>query len=212
MATKITKLSGSTKNMTDKEKMYSHEYVANGFNKTAAAKYAGYANPKVACHAVHNRPRVNRYIAKILRRRFKRQGIQQHEVIQQLWYGLTRKLSDFVDEDSGKLITDIDSLNERAQACVDGIEQTVTVHKDGTEEIKTKLKITPKSSYVDMAMKHKGLFTPEMVEQVIKIDYDKLQNAPPKTEDPFDKELSLLESMVEEEISSSPQKKGVKNE
>ena len=68
--------------------------------------------------------------------------------------------NDFINPETGELL-DLNNLTVRAKESIDGIEQEVTIlkNRDGEEigtRVKTKLKLVPKISAMDMFMKHLG--------------------------------------------------------
>lgn len=152
--------------LTDKERMFAMEYLACNYNATEAARRVGYSNPGVAGCNVLKKPHVQHAIRTFETDTLAKVGIRAEDVLLQLYYLISRDAGDFCD-DEGKIVTDVHRLNPRARACIDGIKQKVTTHtsEDGsiTEEITTELKLTPKSVAVDMGMKHKGLFSPELL-------------------------------------------------
>lgn len=107
--------------------------------------------------------------------------IEARDVLQQLYYCLTRDASDFADS-TGKLITDVSKLNARARASINAIEQEVTTlyDREGNESgqrVKTKLRLVPKEEAIRMAMTHKGMFLkPEADgEKKYEIDWEKIR-------------------------------------
>ena len=152
--------------LTDKERMFAMEYLACNYNATEAARRVGYSNPGVAGCQVLKKPHVQLAVRTFEAEVLAKVGIRIEDVLLQLYYLISRDAGDFCDDD-GTIVTDVSKLNPRARACIDGIKQKVTTRtsEDGstTEEITTELKLTPKSVAVDMGMKHKGLFSPELL-------------------------------------------------
>jgi hypothetical protein len=111
-----------------------------------------------------------------------RHSITIDEVLQQLWFCVTRNADDFVDAETGLLTTDIKKMSSRAKACIDGIEQVTKrwTDENGEEqsETTTKVKLTPKLGAVDLAMKHKGLFAAQQVEHTVTLDLTNLYASP----------------------------------
>lgn len=149
--------------LTDKQWSFIDHYMVSK-NATQAAKAAGYKPANAAQQGA--KLLKNRIIKRIIGVREKKQverlELTSDEVLLQLFYCITRTARDFVD-DSGKIITNVNQLNDRACAAIDGIDQEVqyAYSPEGEvvgERIKTKLKLVPKAASIDMGMKHKGLF------------------------------------------------------
>lgn len=99
--------------------------------------------------------------------------IDREEVLSQLWYCLTREITDFVDGD-GKLLAP-HRLNKRASASVDAIKQRAHYNQEGQiTHVDTEYKLVPKSTAIEMAMKHKQLFAPQEVEHRVVFDFSEL--------------------------------------
>jgi phage terminase small subunit len=165
--------------LTDKQREFINQYLIHR-DSTKAAKAAGYkpGNASQQGAKLMSNPIINRVIGVRERKHGEEQDLKGSDVILQLFYCVTRNARDYVDED-GKIVTNVNELNDRACAAIDGIEQDVRIiyGPDGEivgEQIKTKLKLVPKASAIDMAMKHKGLFDPEIEREALELPWDKL--------------------------------------
>ena len=162
---------------------------------TEAARRAGYAHPGIAAAKLMRNPNVTRAIAKSTAPIAKQVGIHAAEVLQQLLYLLTRRDDDFRRPD-GMLLTPAE-LSDRAQACIDGYDQDVLIQKDDDGEevsriLKTKIRLSPKATAVDMALRHKGLFPKDIqnhLHQHLHVDYDQLSGAAPDVPDRVQEKL-----------------------
>lgn len=141
--------------VTGSETRFIAEYLID-YNASRAAKAAGYSSTSAGTKLLA-KPLVKQIIAAKERQTVKKLELTREEVLKQLYFAATRSAADFCDS-SGKIITNIHLLDERAQNTIDGIEQTVFIDAEGNETIKTKLKLVPKATAIDLAMKHKGLF------------------------------------------------------
>jgi len=134
------------------------------YNGAAAVIRAGYSPKGAAVMATKllNNPLIQATLGKLEREVMEECKIDVKEVLKHLYYLCTRVSSDFVDQDTGYLLP-LNEMNERAQACIDGFEVTeeVIFGKGGKARgklVKTKIRLSPKASGVDMALKHKGLY------------------------------------------------------
>jgi phage terminase small subunit len=155
--------------LTDKQWSFIDHYMISK-NATLAAKEAGYKPANAAQQG--GKLLKNKIISRIIGAREKKQverlELTSDDVLLQLFYCITRNARDFTD-DSGKIITNVNELNDRACAAIDGIDQEVqyAYGPDGEvvgERIKTKLKLVPKAASIDMGMKHKGLFEASIIQ------------------------------------------------
>jgi len=105
--------------------------------------------------------------------------VRCREILKQLAYCATRSGADFID-DKGNL-REIQELPERAQQAIDGIKQKkkryVDINGNEVEETHTELKLVSKASAINMAMQHKGLFSPTQVDSKVSIDFQGLISA-----------------------------------
>lgn len=150
-------------NLNAQQVLFAETYVANGLKGTDAARAAGYKNPAVAACKNLSNPKINAYISSVVSVALDKVEITRDEVIQQLKYALTRSGDDFVDAKTGELLP-IHKMSARAKACIDGFEQEVFERE--TEEgvqrtVKTKVKLLPKASALEMSMKYLALYPKE---------------------------------------------------
>lgn len=171
-----------------KQLRFVSEYLAC-MNPCEAAVKAGYSKP------MGNKLLENKTIARMVefedRKTCEKLELSREEILLQLYYCVTRSARDFCDAD-GKIITDVNLLTDRACNVIDGIEQTVVSYWDAdaereVTEVKTKLKLVPKATAIDMAMKHKGLFAPQQVDVLTSrptLDWSNLYGKPEGVESP----------------------------
>ena len=190
--------------INDRMRRFCVEYASNGYDQKAAALAAGYSEKSASVSAciLMRKPEIRREIAKIERDTFERLELKRDDILLQLYDCVTRNAGDFCDE-TGKIVTDVSKLSRRARNVIDGIEQDVhqQFDKDGNvvgETIKTKLRLVPKTGAIDMAMKHKGLFAPTLVqgEAKVAIDWDamtKLASEPDVIEERLIEEEKVID-------------------
>lgn len=188
--TELTSRGTDEEKLTDKERRFVMEYVIS-YDGAKAARAAGYSAPGVSAAQLLKRRKVMRAIGKREYEMSQKLELKLEDILTQLYYCVTRTADDFCDE-NGKLVTDVNLLNERAKATIDGIEQTCHIDAEGNQTIKTKLKLVPKAVSIDMAMKHKGAYAPVTVEDVTKpkLDWDSITG---RDEAPDPIEQRLLE-------------------
>lgn len=169
-----------------KELRFVSEYLAC-MDPCVAAVKAGYSKP------MGKKLLANPIIAKMIayedQKTCEKLELSREEILLQLYYCVTRNAADFCDED-GKIITDVRFLSERARNTIDSIEQDVYYDMEGNQCLKTRLKLVPKATALDMAMKHKGLFAPQQVDLALSnrpvLDWSKLYGKPEGVEDADD--------------------------
>lgn len=166
--------------LSDRQRRFVMEYCVD-CKAGEAARRAGYTGAtSVTAGRLLANPVIKSAIAK--RQMFLAQGftVKSKDVLRQLIYALTRDALDFCDKETGLIITDIRKLPPRARACIDGVEQEVTVLHDSKghpigQRVKTKLKLVPKAKAIEMAMQHKGLFKPTNASsEKVDVDWDKI--------------------------------------
>ena len=177
--TDYTNYGASLDRLNDRQRRFALEYLID-CNGTRAAIAAGYSKKTASVKAAKllQHKLIKRVIGKSELLSRKRLEATREDVLEQLAYCATRSGADFVDE-QGNLIQNINDLPIRAQNAIDGIEHEEFYDAEGTlVKVKRKLKLVPKASAIEMAMRHKGLFAPE--KQVIKynIDLDSLLGKP----------------------------------
>ena len=165
----LDKLKGlDTSKLNPKQLQFVLEYLANGKKGRKAAISAGYApsTAHVRSSELLRTPKIQNLITRIERDDVRKWELDRHEVVRQLIYALTRRVSDFVDEDG--CILNANDLPENVQSIIDGIEVTQYIDaKTGNQEITTKYKLTPHATAREQAMKHKGLFAPEEMKHML---------------------------------------------
>lgn len=173
--TELSKRGTDENKLSDRERRFVNEYVIDYDGKRAAIA-SGYSAPNVAAQRLLKRPTIMRAIGKREYITSEELQLSLGDVIEQLYYCVTRSAEDFCDEE-GHLITDVHKLSKRARAAIDGIEQTVHLDNQGGQTIKTRLRLVPKAAAIDMAMKHKGAYAPVKVESehTIKLDWSTIQ-------------------------------------
>ena len=171
--------------LTPLMKRFVEEYVIDYCATDAVLRAGSSARSRGAagvmgCNLLKN-PVVKRAIFALERETSEKLEITRDEILTELFYCATRTGRDFVDVDTGEIITDVHRLPTRAQKTIDSIEQDVVIYKDreGNEtgrKVTTKLRLTPKLSAIDMAMKHKGLFAPveTINEHRVQFNWDQL--------------------------------------
>lgn len=158
--------------LNDKQRLFVAHYVVDHESTSSAAK-AGYKHPSVMGNRLLSNPNVIKAIREIEAKTLNKIGLTLDHVMEQLYYLVTRKASDFVDEEGA--IRNIHDMNDRAQSVIDGIEQDVFINPEtGEKHIKTKLRLSAKASGVDMAMKRFGAYMAEKQEVKHSFDWDSL--------------------------------------
>lgn len=144
-----------------------------------AVRLAGYKckHPDKMAVKILKRPHIKAYIGKIKRLDCKKFELKRHEILEHLASGALRDGKMFVN-DKGVIHSNLNDLPDDVTRAIDSIKQKIKTHvlSDGTEvvEVETELKLMPKATCLDMAMKHKGLFAAEQVDHHFTFNLDEL--------------------------------------
>lgn len=195
--TELKERGSNVKKMTDRERAFCAEYPKD-HNATQAAIRAGYSRntAQVTGSKLLAKAHIQNQIGKAERVHLENVGMKVEEVLEQIHSALTREGTDYVDEATGELVP-IHKLSKRARQAIDGIEQEVTIiereNMPPMKVIKTKLKLVPKASAMDMAMKHFGAYAAEKSETTTKVtfEFDSLTKPNPRPD------------LVEEQIAAA---------
>lgn len=181
--------------LSDKQRLFAREYAVD-LNGTQAAIRAGYAvkSASVTSTKLLKNPLVLQEVGFAQNKALTKVGMRVEEVLEQIHSALTREGKDFIDPATGELIP-IHNLPKRANQAIDGIEQEVTIiereNMPPMKVIKTKLKLVPKASAMDMAMKHFGAYAAEKSETTTKVtfEFDSLTK-PPNLPDSVEEQIA----------------------
>ena len=91
---------------------------------------------------------------------------------------VSRQGTDLVDPDTDELLS-LHQMPQRVNAAVDAYEQEVTYNKLGERVVKKKIRLMPKATAIEMALKIQGAYAPEKheVKQAI-VDFSQLYGMP----------------------------------
>ncbi len=205
-----------SKQLNNQERQFVDYYLID-FDATSAAIKAGYSakSAKTTGCILLKKPHIARALGKELREHHNDRVLEAGDILEQLYFIVTRDVREFVD-DRG-IALPIHCLGDRAAQSVDAFEQEVVeMINPATQEvigrtIKNKLKLVGKAGAIEMAMKYRGLFAAEEhnvnhsgeVTQVF--DFSKLTQ-PPKELSPVDKAFKELEAKgtIEQTQSNGP--------
>ena len=168
------KKAANDNDLNDRQHLFVLEYV-----KTLDAKKAAIAAGYKERHAdvqgakLMANPLVVRSVGAELHKLHTSKSLTNEMVIQQLVYALTRTSDDFIDEDTGLVVSDLRKLSERGKAMVEGIKQKVKTWTDSegnvTTEVENDIKFVSKAGAIDLAMRHKGLIQTSNQAQEVKV-------------------------------------------
>lgn len=162
--------------LTTKELTFVLEYLKDR-DATRAARDSGYKHPSANSSKLLQRKDIQLVLGHYNKQIAEEYRVERNEILKQLAYCATRNGVDFVDE-NGNLIENLNDLPDRAKAAVDSIEQTVktwvTPMGDEMQEVRTKLRLVPKATAIDMAMKHLGAYKAEIHEHSMSFNFDEL--------------------------------------
>ena len=198
-----TKLIGKSlkERVTDKEYRFAIEYMVD-MNGEQAAIRAGFSPKSARQQAAKmlKRPAVAEIVRRKKAAQVERLGLKADEVLYHLWCMATRTRDDFVDPETGQLRSDPSRWTERGSACLDGFdieERTIETDQGEIQQKKTKVKLTPKTAAVDMALKHLGQYKldNEQRPNVVVLDLESIRMRG-RRPDPTDARIAALETDV----------------
>jgi phage terminase small subunit len=156
------------------------EYAVDCNGKRAAicAGYPAKTAHVMACKLLKH-PLVSRAVGKMKHEQLEAIDLRREEIVEQLYYAVTRDVKDMVDENGEAL--SIPDMPKRMRCMIDGFEQEVFVDAEtGDRRIKTKVKLSPKLAAIDAGMKYRALYAPEKsVVANINVDWESLYGEEP---------------------------------
>jgi hypothetical protein len=170
------KLAGYISVLKPKERLFFFEYTLD-YNAKRATIAAGYSERTATAMATKllNRTRIIKCLSVIADSDNENYQVERDEVLKHLIYCFTRTAYDFVDE-KGRLIKDLSKLSVRAAASIDGIKQREHFDEDGNLiRVDTEYKLVSKGQALDMAMRHKALYSPEQHEHTVVVDFNQFR-------------------------------------
>ena len=182
--------------LTDKQQVFTTEYCIS-FNAVSAANIAGYACPSTAGNKLlKTNQKIKQIVGKYKKEMLEGTELRRQDVVQQIKFGLIRSAKQMVDED-GRLIENINDLPDSVAATIDAIEQDVSTRYDRAgnaigETVTTRYKMNRKAQYIDMAMKHLGMYETQDHRVTHSIDWDSLTESDREAEDVIEGEIIAI--------------------
>lgn len=152
--------------LTQKERIFVHEYAADG-NGTRAATEAGYGTPQSMASRMLNKPKIKAALKEVMEPVLKESRLTVERLANQLANYVYRTIKDFVDE-SGCLITRVSELPDEVAQCVEGWEVEeiwgYSREEKTREQIgqKIKVKLVSKARMQELAMKYTKMVGPDI--------------------------------------------------
>ena len=172
--------------LTDAERIFCAEYMANGMKGTDACRvaYPKNKNPGPTVGKLLLRPRVNSYLGKLLKGKLDQAGLSTDRLLKKLETVLffdPMKVFDSLGNGVFQ-IKSLEEVPEEIRCCITKIKcKTRKIQvKDGEpiEETYIELEFQSRDKALEMAMKYRGLLEPDKKEQHLHlhgaIDLDKL--------------------------------------
>tara|TARA_R110000824_G_scaffold172434_1_gene350320 strand:+ start:43425 stop:44051 length:627 start_codon:yes stop_codon:yes gene_type:complete len=168
-------------------------YFLETANGRKAAEAAGYSKKSAENQGqlLLKNKKVADVIGELQRRMLEDSLLTAEKVMEQLSFLILRDPIDLIDDD-GFIHTDISKMPKRIRSCIDSVEQTTTVDKDGTPVVTCRVKMAPKTPAVDMGLRVFKKYEDKSNDAQIKaIDWDSFWKAK-AAGDPI--EIKLLEA------------------
>lgn len=177
--------------MTDAQRVFVMEYLANGGHGAKAAKiaYPKNSNPSHAAIKALNHPVVKAYLGNILRKKLEEADLSATRVLAQLEASLFLDPLDVFEQVSPGIykIRDLQEIPERVRQCITKLECKTKERTldDGTVETETWFEVgfMSKDKALELAMKFRGLVEPDQRTTNVNvavgaIDFDELARPP----------------------------------
>jgi phage terminase small subunit len=165
------------KNLSDKQKLFIEEYLVD-LNATQAALRAGYA-PKRAYAMGHEnlrKPEIAAALSAAMAERSERTKIDQDRVvleIARLAFSDVRKLFD------GTRLKRMDEIDDATAAAISSVKVSTRQVGEGEVEHIAEIKFWPKTTALEQAGKHIGLFGADNLQKKPEVTQNVYQELPP---------------------------------
>ena len=181
--------------LTAGEQKFVLELLANGMSNIADAVRKAFPknrNPAQYGNSLLKRPRIKALLGKLMREDVERLELDRLEAVKQLYYALTRSIKDFTNPNG--TMKSPHELPERCQSIVDSYKcKVLYTLEDGSEMQEIEYRLTPHATAREQALKHLGLFAPEVQKQLMGIDWDSLAAGGNAPVDVVEQEILKLE-------------------
>lgn len=168
--------------LTDKQQTFIAEYLIDR-NSTRAARAAGYSDPNCSGPQLLDPDKyplvakaVNTQLAKVL----DKAELKQEQILQELAYSAMRDPLDLCDENGIFVTDDLRKLPVRVRKCIESLEVRKRTLPDGTIVQEFSIRLTNKLAAIDMAMRHFGMYDPQVIEHKhqVTLDWNQLYQRP----------------------------------
>lgn len=161
--------------LTDQQEIFVRELLADDlFSTTEAARRAGYKNPSQAANKLLKNPVIQAALGKRQYERSQRLEIEGDRILQEVAACALRDPLDLCDEQGRIMIDDLSKIPERMRRAIDGIKVKQHTNKEGEVTQTIELRLVPKATMLELAMKHLGLLSPTQHEVKHSLDWDSL--------------------------------------
>lgn len=181
----------SDERMTAKQRAFVQEYMLDR-NVSAAARRAGYKTPSIG-NKLMKHPLVRAEIGKREQEAYEQSNISVAEIVGRLAEVLRFDVLDLCDENGQIALDDLTNMPKAARSTIKELDVKSTTGPDGEERLSAKIKFYSKLEAADMLMRYFGAYKPEVLQQLVQLDWDKMQErSDPDEDDPFAEELKRL--------------------
>lgn len=178
--------------LTDKQRRFVAAYIKSG-NAAKACIEAGYSAKTAAKQGavLLKMPLVEIAVGKGTKTILDEEKIDATIILKELFNLLTRDVGEMLDSNGS--VKSIADMSPRERSAIDGFEIEEYTDEDGIGRVKTKIRLSPKATAVDMALKHKGLYAAIIEKHKISIDWDEMARPTDHENEPDVIENRLLE-------------------
>jgi phage terminase small subunit len=184
--------------LTEMQKRFVKEYTLC-WNATEAAIRAGYSKKtaNVQADKIMKNVAVRRELGKAQARLYKQYEQDLDVVIEKVLHSLTTEPTDYMDDKGNMKLPH--ELPDRAKSAVESVKMKKHVTKQGDIIEELEYKVVPKSAAMEMALKIRGHYAPEQVEQTTKLQVDLTQlYGKAEINDLIEQELDVIETEAKE--------------
>lgn len=163
--------------LNPKELMFVHALAADvNFNATQAVRetYPKNSNPTSQAAKLLSRPRIQKMLGVVLRKRLERLELKADDVLEYLRFALFFNPLDyfFPTEDGKWSILDLNGLPPEVGRMISGMKVKVKENGDGTTVSTVEIELVSKATALTLAMKHVGLDVEKQT--LVQINWDAL--------------------------------------
>lgn len=177
--------------LTAKQRQFCTEYLVDR-NASAAAKRAGYKTSGMGSQLMKH-PEVRKELTRREQKLYENHELTVAEIVGRLAEVMRFDIIDLCDENGQINLSDLRELPKEARACIKEMDVRASTDSEGNQRMTAKIKMYSKLEAADMLMRYFGGYKPEVLQQLVQLDYARLEKRSDiKEDDPLIKALADL--------------------